>query len=79
VIATVCENAFGLLKSKPVRIALPDYPLPSSPGLSEHFYPGVDRIVDETLALFGRKATPDLREKRTVPHDVPDMSFTGPF
>ena len=40
VVSQVVENCFEFLKSKPIRIASPDYPVPTSHYLAEKYYPG---------------------------------------
>ncbi len=72
-------------KAPPRRVALPDMPTPSSPALTKQFYPTYKNIVEEALDLMGedKKAVKDdwrrRQTKNAVPHDVPDLSFTGPF
>lgn len=44
--ARVVERGFSLLKSAPVRVALPDLPVPFSPPLEAAIVPNADMIVD---------------------------------
>lgn len=44
-IARVSENAFGSLKSAPVRVNLPEAPTPASPVLEKAYYPGKNEIA----------------------------------
>jgi len=78
--ASVAEDAFPHLKAAPIRVTLPDAPIPTSSALSVMLYPGVADLVNaarRTLAL------PPVAEGRipasSTPHDVPDPSFMGPF
>ena len=80
VVARVAEEAFHDLKSPPIRVALPDCPVPTSPALSNHYYPRSVHILlaaREMLGLAGDGHVPE--SNLSVSLDVPDMSFTGPF
>ena len=80
IVARICEQAMGDLKCPPQRVALPDSPCPSTPALANRYYPRADEIVAaarEMLGLPGQE--PSRRGVASVPLDVPDMSFTGPF
>lgn len=80
IVAMVSEKAFESLKARPVRVALPEYPAPTSPALSANFYPRAGDVAAQVLAMMGREVddevfvTPDEQH-----HDQPDPSFTGPF
>ncbi len=84
-ISQVAEKAFDALTAQPVRIASPDYPVPSSPFMAEHYYPCPQSIVDKVLDLVGvDREGADYRRlceqvARQGPHDKPNLSFTGPF
>ncbi len=82
--ARATEGAWKSLKKAPRRIALPEIPMPSAPSLTEDFYPGYRAIVQAAWELLGK----DANELKTLlkeaqsevnPHDVPDLSFRGPF
>ena len=86
IVARVAETMDLKLKHVPVRITLPDMPAPSAPSLTRSYYPTYREIAEQALGMFGHgedelrqrvAALGDLRA--TVPHDVPDMSFCGPF
>lgn len=80
VVARVVEEALSDLKSPPVRVALPDYPTPTSPALAAHYYPRAVHIAATAKRMLGFKADGHGPEVVTsVPLDVPDSSFTGPF
>lgn len=84
-LSQVVEQAFGALKAQPVRIASPDYPVPTSPFMAEHYYPGAQTIADVVLDMLGKtKSSDTYRElcacfERSGPHDTPNRGFTGPF
>lgn len=84
--ARLCEETFDHLKSSPLRIGLPDYPLPSSSGLAAHYYPRAPQIARELCDLCKlpkSSAIPVIEtlERQTLAHpvDVPNPSFKGPF
>lgn len=82
VVAGVAETAFLALRHAPLRIALPDLPVPTSPHLTRDFYPDALRVARDLVAHFGWQV-PDTelvtRLTRTTPHDVPQQDFRGPF
>jgi pyruvate dehydrogenase E1 component beta subunit len=83
VTARVTEKAFRDLKSPVKRIGLPDCPSPTSPGLSRFYYPRASHITRAVKGTLGLPRTRDDDEfekaDASVPHDVPDKYFTGPF
>jgi len=80
VVARVTEEAFGDLKSPPRRVALPDCPTPTTPALTNHYYPRAVHIVVTAREMLGLSVDAPMPHLTTsVPLDVPDMSFTGPF
>lgn len=85
IMARVAESTSGSFKTDPRRITLPDMPTPSSPALTKNFYPTYRNIAETVIDMLGRdkrgleKRWQEEDEKNTVPHDVPDKSFTGPF
>jgi pyruvate dehydrogenase E1 component beta subunit len=80
IVATVAMRRFAALKSAPRRLALPDYPVPTSPALTAGFYPGAEQIVAEVADMMGVGVdSSSLRLARTGPHDVPGDWFKGPF
>lgn len=80
VVARVAEQAHGSLRAAPRRIALPDCPTPTSPALTDGFYPESKNIVQcvaETLGIPESRF--EFPPGRRTPHDVPDNEFAGPF
>lgn len=86
IVAFVTENLFGKLKSAPVRVASPDIAVPSSHGLAVDYYPRASTLVetiwnmvgdDRAVGMQALSETKALENK--IPHDVPDLSFGGPF
>jgi pyruvate/2-oxoglutarate/acetoin dehydrogenase E1 component len=80
IVSRVTEEAFGSLKAAPRRIALPDYPAPTSPSLANSFYPGTVDIIESIRKVLGsEKDLPVLAIETPEYLDVPDPSFVGPF
>lgn len=80
IVATVLEHEFTSIKTAPLRIALPDHPCPTSPVLSDNYYPRAGHIVLGVMRMMGMEPITDMLAKS--PHqklDVPDPSFVGPF
>ena len=82
--ARVTEKGFKYLKKPPLRIALPDIPTPTSPPLSETFYPTADVVGRKILEMLSIQRSEDwekvLSELRgNGPFDVPYLDFKGPF
>lgn len=76
VLAVAAEDAFGSLKAAPVRLTLPDCPIPSTPDLANECYPHANDVAAAACRLLGKGFKP-----RPLPAllDIPDASFTGPF
>jgi pyruvate dehydrogenase E1 component beta subunit len=81
IIALAAEEVYSYLKAKPVRITLPDFPSPSSPGLTKHYHPRAIDIVNSALKMFGKteKTEEELGIVQKTPLDIPNKEFKGPF
>ena len=80
VLAQVSEQAFSYLKCAPQRIGLPDSPSPSTPALAENFYPTATHVVLAAAEMVGANADGLANYfDESVPLDVPNQAFTGPF
>ena len=80
VVARVVEEGLGDMKAPPRRVALPDCPTPTSRALTKYYYPRAAHlrtVARQMLELAPADEEPQLDE--SVPLDVPDKSFTGPF
>jgi pyruvate dehydrogenase E1 component beta subunit len=72
VIAKVAQNPTGLMAA-PAAVCAPDVPVPTSPALSEHWYPTKVDIANAILTLLGReKITAELsfKELHIAPSSV---------
>ena len=80
IVARTAEEALSDLKSPPQRVALPDCPTATTPALANRYYPQAVHIAGTVRRMLGLGAGEPVSEMVTsVPLDVPDMSFTGPF
>ena len=85
IIARMAISHMSALKSAPARVALPDMPAPSSPGLTKYYYPNIETILLSVSNMLGKKTDyikKILAENHAgskIPHDVPNASFMGPF
>jgi pyruvate/2-oxoglutarate/acetoin dehydrogenase E1 component len=81
IIATVIEELWGQLASKPIRIGFPDIPVPAAPGLSKQYYPGSAEISIKICHLFGVNISKleIATLKGEGPYDIPPQGLVGPF
>jgi len=79
VVSSLSENAFAALKSKPQRIGLPFSPSPTTPALSDHFYPTAADIAITAARCLDIDIQKLKLKKRIDWGDVPDNSFVGPY
>jgi pyruvate dehydrogenase E1 component beta subunit len=76
VLARVAEEGVPLL-APPRRVCLPDCPTPTSPALAAHYYPRAVDLAQTAAALVERPF--EAPPPPSMPLDVPDASFKGPF
>lgn len=84
IVSRVSRKGFSSLRSAPEMVTLPDFPTPTSKSLAERFYPTHLTILKKLLSLTLKnsqisKIITQEEAKITVPSDIPDMSFRGPF
>ncbi|OQY48211.1 MAG: alpha-ketoacid dehydrogenase subunit beta [Candidatus Parabeggiatoa sp. nov. 2] len=80
IVARVSMELFSVLKQAPRRLALPDFPSPTSQALTKVFYKRSEDVVKEIGDML--KKDFNLKEivaQRKFPHDVPGDWFKGPF
>ena len=80
IIAKISINHFNLLKQNPSILAMPDYPEPTSYGLTKKFYKNAADVADRILSILDIKGI-DPYCDMVMPnhHDVPGDWFQGPF
>lgn len=82
VVACVTECALDALRRAPLRIGLPDIPVPTSPHLTRNYYPDalyLARVIARHLGRQIPEAELSTLLYRTTPHDAPQRDFQGPF
>lgn len=81
IVASVAEDAWGVLRAAPRRVSYPETPVPSSPALAGLYYPGPIDIVNAVRDLLNLppRSEAELGLSPDAKPDVPDLTFTGPF
>jgi len=80
IVAQASEQFFGQLRAAPLRIALPDLPVPTSSALSRLVYPTAKDICEKAFSMLEREyPLADKLFESASPHDVPGEWFKGPF
>ena len=80
IVSLVVENNMQCLKEPPKRIGFPECPSPTSPALSNLYYPSAKDIVKVTMHVMKREINEsEIPQMHSGPLDIPDISFTGPF
>src|SRR5258706_233477 len=79
ILARVSESGLELA-SPPLRVTFPDCPSPSSAALAAAFYPTDRDLFAVVTKITGRGANAVAQfPKRSIPIDVPNLEFPGPF
>ena len=84
-ISQVVEMGMERLQARPVRIASPDHPVPTSHYMAEQYYPGPHTIADAVMDVID--ADKNAEEYKALLasiepgalRDVPNRNFAGPF
>ena len=80
IVARVAMDCFDSLTCKPARLAMPDFPEPTSPALTKGFYVRAADIAIQVLDMMGMdNSLVKEHLPESVPHDVPGDWFKGPF
>ena len=80
IVSIVTENIFDQLICAPIRIGMNDSPSPSARSLAVHYYPRAKNIARELINMFEKKLNLNaIFPENSIPLDVPDPSFKGPF
>jgi pyruvate dehydrogenase E1 component beta subunit len=79
VITVATENVFEKLKAAPARITSADCSSPATPALANAFFPRAANVINAVRKVMNLPELPPAPEGNTVPLDVPDNQFTGPF
>jgi pyruvate dehydrogenase E1 component beta subunit len=80
IVARLTERCFGALEAAPVRITLPDAPLPTTRALANYYYPTIEHIVQACRGVLGKPTRDPFLDVRPEDKlDVVDEKFVGPF
>lgn len=80
IITRVSIEKFRLLKTAPIRLAMPDVPEPTSPALTKNFYIHAHDIAINVLRSLGIKYKNVKKDLVQLgPSDIPGKYFKGPF
>lgn len=81
IVARLTSSCFNRLIAPPERIAMPDYPEPTSFGLTRDFYPDAMNIADTVHRMVTGESSKNLYSalRTNARHDVPGEFFKGPF
>ena len=77
IISSIYIRNYKLLKYHPIKIAMPDCPVPTGFSLTKNFYPDYKKIIQECEKMFNKKIIFKKIKKKL--HDVPDKEYFGPF
>ena len=82
-VSQITERCFECLAKAPLRLGNPAHPLPTGFSLSKHYYPDVAMLVSSVMGLCCKSEAETSSAVSEVDvselHDVPNISFTGPF
>jgi len=82
IIARVGMECFDALVEAPKRLAIPDYPVLTSPTLANPCYTYADDVVTaicEILRVETVDVSPLIKDRDIFPRDIPGDWFRGPF
>jgi len=80
IVARVSMDCYDSLKQCPKRIALLDFPTPTSRALTKGFYKRAEDIIDIVSDMLGKYLVGnELINRGKIPYDVPGDWFKGPF
>jgi pyruvate dehydrogenase E1 component beta subunit len=81
VVASIVDGAFASLERAPKRITFPDAYTPTTPALSRLYYPTATTILNGVRELLDLAplSEEDAGFASTLPRDIPNPSFRGPF
>lgn len=77
IISALHIRNYKLLKYPPIKISMPDCPVPTGFSLTKNFYPDYKKIIQECERMFSKKIS-YIKNKKQL-HDVPYKEYSGPF
>ena len=81
IITKIVDKFYNVLKYKPSRMGMPNYPEPTSYGLTKKFYITYEEIIFKITKIFNKKYNKKYLKniKKENFHDIPNKLFKGPF
>ena len=80
IVVRIIEDMDGEMVTVPVRLTFPEYPCPTSPGISNSYYITASEIVLKALEQFNRSQEfCELPKVNEVSHDQLNPMYSGPF
>tara|TARA_X000000950_G_scaffold172487_1_gene210041 strand:+ start:264 stop:1319 length:1056 start_codon:yes stop_codon:yes gene_type:complete len=81
IISEICIKHQSILKVAPIKIAMPDFPEPTSYALTKNFYFDKFKIIKniKKILKINKKLKIETEIKKPKHHDTPGKWFTGPF
>ena len=80
IVARVSTECFNSLKQAPQRMALEDFPTPTSQSLTKGYYFRAEDIAKKVVEMLGKPRSEEtFNINRDSPLDVPGSWFKGPF
>ncbi len=80
IISVISSRNIKLFKRNPIKITMPDFPTPTSFGLTKNFYPNFINIIKSAEKLFNKKIKiPETSKQELKFHDIPHKNYIGPF
>ena len=79
IISNIVTNQSIKLKLRPVKLAMPDFPEPTSFALTKNFYISSRDIVNSVLKNLNIRKKKNIRFSTRKYHDKPGDWFKGPF
>lgn len=80
IVARITSDCWDVLKSPPQRLAMPDYPEPTSQYITKSYHVRAEHVVEQVGCMLNMNFEfCSLELQRKHPHDVPGDWFKGPF
>jgi pyruvate dehydrogenase E1 component beta subunit len=77
IISIISTTSIKYFKFEPIKLTMPDIPVPSSFNLTKKIYPTYIDIIKKSEIVLKKKIK--FKKIKKDKHDVPNNFFTGPF
>ena len=80
IISLISSYNIKIFKKEPIKITMPNFPTPTSFGLTKSFYPNFIDILKSAEKMMNKKIKIPKNSKTELKlHDIPYKNYTGPF